>query len=412
MIAVSVIIPVYNAEKYLSECLHSVVGQDLNGLEIIIVNDGSTDSSPEIIQSVARGGGGGARCVIINHEKQLGAGAARNQGLACATGEFVCFMDSDDFYPEKGTLALLYRRAKDNLAMICGGSFSFYREDGSIFEDFKGIESKYIFSQEGFIQYCDYQFDYGYHRFIYNRTFLMEHKIVFPHYKRFEDPPFFVKAMVSAGQFYAVPCVVYRYRIGHQVKSPMWGPNKLHDLFKGYLDNLALSQKAGLADLHSLTLWRIENEYRSEILKNLYDGDYKLMSLLAKLNCAVDIRLLETAGIGVGEEDYYLIGRFKDLVCERNALSAEQERLLSERDRLSVEQERLLSERDRLSVEQERLLSERDRLSAERERLLSERDGLITEISLIYMSISYRLGRIATFIPRKIRQFLCIYKGV
>ena len=59
MIAVSVIIPVYNAEKYLSECLHSVVGQDLNGLEIIIVNDGSTDSSPEIIQSVARGGGGG-----------------------------------------------------------------------------------------------------------------------------------------------------------------------------------------------------------------------------------------------------------------------------------------------------------------------------------------------------------------
>lgn len=60
MIAVSVIIPVYNAEKYLSECLHSVVGQDLNGIEIIIVNDGSTDSSPEIIQNVA--GGGGEMC--------------------------------------------------------------------------------------------------------------------------------------------------------------------------------------------------------------------------------------------------------------------------------------------------------------------------------------------------------------
>ena len=295
--------------------------------------------------------------------------------------------------------------------MICGGSFSFYRDDGSIFEEFEGNEAKYIFSQEGFIKYCNYQFDYGYHRFIYNRRFLIEQKIVFPHYKRFEDPPFFVKAMVAAGQFYAVPRVVYRYRIGHQVNSQMWGPDKIRDLFKGYLDNLTLSQKAGLADLHSLTLWRIENEYQSLILKNLYDGDYQLMSLLTKLNCAVDIRLLKNAGMDLDGAEYYLIERFKDLVCERNKLYAERERLLSERDELSAEQGRLFVERDELYTERERLLSERDELSAEqgrlfveRDELYTERDELILEISLIYRSISYRLGRLATFIPRKIRQ--------
>ena len=66
MIAVSVIIPVYNAEKYLSECLHSVVGQDLNGLEIIIVKDGSTESSPEIIEVVGRVGGWGVGRRVIS----------------------------------------------------------------------------------------------------------------------------------------------------------------------------------------------------------------------------------------------------------------------------------------------------------------------------------------------------------
>lgn len=90
---ISVIIPVYNVEKYLAECLTSVVNQTFKDIEIICVNDGSTDNSPKILEEFAQKDD---RIRIINQENQ-GLSAARNTGLEVATGEYVSFIDSDDF---------------------------------------------------------------------------------------------------------------------------------------------------------------------------------------------------------------------------------------------------------------------------------------------------------------------------
>lgn len=90
---ISVIIPVYNVEKYLAECLTSVVNQTFKDIEIICVNDGSTDNSPKILKEFAQKD---SRIRIINQENQ-GLSAARNTGLDVATGEYVSFIDSDDF---------------------------------------------------------------------------------------------------------------------------------------------------------------------------------------------------------------------------------------------------------------------------------------------------------------------------
>lgn len=90
---ISVIIPVYNVEKYLAECLTSVVNQTFKDIEIICVNDGSTDNSPKILDEFAQKD---SRIKIINQENQ-GLSAARNTGLDVATGEYVSFIDSDDF---------------------------------------------------------------------------------------------------------------------------------------------------------------------------------------------------------------------------------------------------------------------------------------------------------------------------
>lgn len=90
---ISVIIPVYNVEKYLAECLTSVVNQTFKDIEIICVNDGSTDNSPKILEEFAQKD---SRIKIINQENQ-GLSAARNTGLDVATGEYVSFIDSDDF---------------------------------------------------------------------------------------------------------------------------------------------------------------------------------------------------------------------------------------------------------------------------------------------------------------------------
>ena len=90
---ISVIIPVYNTEKYLHQCLDSVVNQTLKELEIICVDDGSTDSSLEILKEYAQKDN---RFTILT-QKNLHAGVARNAGLTVAKGEYVHFLDSDDY---------------------------------------------------------------------------------------------------------------------------------------------------------------------------------------------------------------------------------------------------------------------------------------------------------------------------
>ena len=89
---ISVIIPVYNVEKYLARCLDSVIGQTYENLEIICVNDGSPDNSLAILHEYASKD---SRIKIID-QKNTGVSAARNAGLSCATGEFISFVDSDD----------------------------------------------------------------------------------------------------------------------------------------------------------------------------------------------------------------------------------------------------------------------------------------------------------------------------
>ncbi len=90
----SVVIPVYNVEKYLRECLDSIVNQTYTNLEIIIVNDCSPDNSEEIVLEYQAKD---PRIKYIKHEKNLGQGGARNTGIQNATGEWITFVDSDDY---------------------------------------------------------------------------------------------------------------------------------------------------------------------------------------------------------------------------------------------------------------------------------------------------------------------------
>lgn len=91
---VSVIVPVHNTERYLAECLDSILGQTEEDIEVICVDDGSTDSSPKILASYA---GRDGRLRVITQECR-GAGAARNHGLSAARGTYLSFLDADDFF--------------------------------------------------------------------------------------------------------------------------------------------------------------------------------------------------------------------------------------------------------------------------------------------------------------------------
>ena len=116
---ISVIIPVYNASRYLRQCLDSVLEQTLRNIEVICVDDGSTDDSLTIIREYCQND---SRINVISIKNQ-GAGAARNVGLKMAKGEYLSFLDADDFF-ENDMFSLMYERGHSNNAdvVICNSN--------------------------------------------------------------------------------------------------------------------------------------------------------------------------------------------------------------------------------------------------------------------------------------------------
>lgn len=139
---VSVIIPVYNAEDYLRQCLDSVINQTLPDIEIICIDDGSTDCSAEILLEYSEKD---TRINVVTQENQ-GQSSARNNALNIATGEFVVFLDSDDFYIENA-LEELYTLAQSETADIIGFNAFPLFENKSLEDRFQSWKTYYTRKQ-------------------------------------------------------------------------------------------------------------------------------------------------------------------------------------------------------------------------------------------------------------------------
>lgn len=292
---ISIIIPIYNMEKYLAECLETVINQTLKEIEIICVNDGSQDDSLAIIKKYIEMDN---RIVLIDQEN-LGVATARNNAMNIAKGEFICFMDPDDWYPESDILETLYFTAKEHNVNICGGSFSEYYPNGDVITDFKGEKSKYKFEKDMLMFYNQYQFEFGYHRFVYKTEFLRKYNIEFPLYARFQDPPFFINAMVHAKKFFSISKITYAYRVGN-FKTIQWTERKASDLLKGLIDNLRLSNEYGLNELHRLTAKRLAVNYKDIFINVIHElTDTKsFLSLIRNAENSANYEVLKKDGIG------------------------------------------------------------------------------------------------------------------
>ncbi len=130
---VSVIVPVYNVEKYLAKCIDSIIAQTYQNLEIILVDDGSTDSSPAICDEYALID----RRIKVVHKSNGGLSDARNCGINISKGDFICFIDSDDYIAEDMLKILLTQMLKDGSGMaIC--NFLYVDEQGKSIEERNG----------------------------------------------------------------------------------------------------------------------------------------------------------------------------------------------------------------------------------------------------------------------------------
>lgn len=144
---ISVIIPVYNAEKYIRECLDSVIGQTLKEIEIICVDDGSTDASLQILEEYAQKD---VRLRIL-HQQNCFAGVARNAGMKIARGKYLCFLDADDVF-DRSMLKKAFKQAEKRSAEITmwgGCVFSDSLKDRKIS---KGILDFSLLPRPGFLK--------------------------------------------------------------------------------------------------------------------------------------------------------------------------------------------------------------------------------------------------------------------
>lgn len=290
MIKISIIIPVYNGAEYLNSCYDCVRKQSLKEKEIIFIDDGSTDNTLSILNTLRN-----YENVIILSQENAGAGAARNYGISNAKGEYVAFLDVDDVYATEDALEILYNSAKENDAVICGGSLISCK-------DKKSLSDKYLFEKNGFMDFKDYQFDFGFTRYIYRRSFLIDKNIHFPEYRIYEDPVFILKVMAEIQSFYTVTNPVYIYNESHHEDLTA---DKTVDYLRGLRDNLILSAECSYGKLHKLLFNRLETNASYYAEKNLNSVDSSLFEAMIAANNSINKELLKSEGIDI--PDNYLI---------------------------------------------------------------------------------------------------------
>ena len=200
----SIIIPVYNGEKYIKKCLDSVLSQTYSNIEVIIINDGSTDNSYQILQEYAKKD---HRIFLLNQEN-VGSSLTRNTGIKYAKGEYITFVDIDD-YLEKDTYEKVIAKLQDDIDIACFSvSCDYIKENYSINKVLKsGIFSK----DEAVIEL----FTKDIFNALWNKVYkasLIKDKDYFPHeFNQGEDLIFNCKVFKQANKILLMNDIFYHY---------------------------------------------------------------------------------------------------------------------------------------------------------------------------------------------------------
>lgn len=262
----------YNAQEYLKQCLDSVLSQTLKEIQVICIDDGSTDGSYNILKDYKLK----YENIMVLQQENKGAGVARNQGIRCAEGEYVCFLDSDDYYYDNSVLDKLYHAAINHKARICGGNIVRFTDN------VLGEHLTPVFEQEKNLQYEEFQDYYHYQRFIFDKKMLLDNRIVFPAYRRFQDPPFMLKAMIVAGKLYVLDYPIYVYRIGH--KTVRTSLEVAIEVLTGIRECFLIAKENNLMRLYEERLKSVLDNLFPYYVKYVYEHEEKVCELLAQIN--------------------------------------------------------------------------------------------------------------------------------
>ncbi|TYS69702.1 glycosyltransferase family 2 protein [Sutcliffiella horikoshii] len=207
---ISVIIPVYNTEQYLNYCVDSVLNQEYQNIEVILVNDGSTDKSADICDKYQKVD----ERVKVIHQSNSGASTARNKGIDNATGEYIMFLDSDDFWVDGCLGKIISKLEKSEKEVdVMFLKYAVIKENGSL-TDFKGYKFDY-FNRVELLRYISTQDKVAVSAClkVINKKIFSDKRVYFKDSLLAEDIDWFFKLVSVANSFVTYDGGFYCYRI-------------------------------------------------------------------------------------------------------------------------------------------------------------------------------------------------------
>ena len=274
---ISVIIPVYNIQQHLRECLDSVLGQSYPHLQVICVDDGSTDESPAILAQYAQKD----NRVQVIRQQNAGPGAARNTGLEAATGEYVIFLDSDDWFEPDFLAKMVDTAVREGADVAICRAVEFDTNSGRELPSEWMMKKQYLPGKLAFApqEMADhlFQFTYGmpWDKF-YRRELLTTSGIRYPALKNSEDLAFVYPTLLAAKRIAVVDEVLIHHRINRMasVSNSRCGqpeaPYEAFQIVKEYLEQHQLMDTYRRSFLNwamEFLVWHISNMSQRDIQK-------------------------------------------------------------------------------------------------------------------------------------------------
>lgn len=279
----SIIIPVYNVEKYLAECVESVLAQTYKNFEIILVDDGSKDSSNKICLQYVSKFPERINLIFEKSDKSglignFGLSHARNFGVSHARGEYIIFLDSDDIWLDSRFLERIEKQILNNSKLECIAieSCTFFDktsiENNSVIFSYPESLINPVVCLQGkdFLKVClekDSSYPWYAWMYVFKRSFWIENGFIFPEGRTYEDVYLIYKVLLKAKSMIVFPYIVYGYRIR---RESITNTPSLKNL-----ENFLYAIKSNINDLN--TRKDIDSDLRRKLCNNFARGYFTVV---------------------------------------------------------------------------------------------------------------------------------------
>ena len=401
-IKVSIIIPVYNAARYLRQCIESVLHQSLSQLEIICIDDGSTDDSLSILREYKKED---SRIKII-HQDNRGGGAARNRGIEFAKGEYILFLDADDYF-ESDTAEAAYNRCKETYSDICIFKVNRYHDvscmtvsDQLSFVE-EHIPEKNVFHADDLKDYIFATFQTWPWNKMFRRHFVEKNEIWFQEIRRTNDMFFTYTALVKADRLTVLRRELVNYRVGRRNNCQATNHEAPIDFFYALLklrENLMtinvykIYEKSFKNLVVRSCIYNLNSLGESQAHKSLYD--------YLKKKGFSEIDFGEWKDSDIFLENY---NDYKECLC---ILNEAYEKFLFNKSRILLCRNREEAEKNNNLQRELDELKSIQRVMQEVSNLQEECKRYQIELINTRTSISCRIGLAITALPRKLKNFI------